>query len=118
AVSKLMRIQDLILVARKIRVVTRFRTTVGLAGRLSTRLQPNHPTDDPAGIAASILDRIMLASGGAVSGINPASDSVETAITLLRLVDRMRITLQIPAQNCVLAHITTQIDAMRRGAPV
>jgi len=118
AVSKIMRVQDLITVAAKIRVVSRFRTTVGLAGRLSTRLQPNHPTDDPAGIAASILDGLTLESGDAVIGINPASDSVETVITLLRLIDRMRTTLQIPAQSCVLAHITTQMEAMRRGAPV
>ena len=118
AVSKIMRVQDLITVASKIRVVSRFRTTVGLAGRLSTRLQPNHPTDDPAGIAASILDGLTLESGDAVIGINPASDSVETVMTLLRLIDRMRTMLQIPAQSCVLAHITTQMEAMRRGAPV
>ena len=118
AVSKITRVQDLIAVAAKIRVVSRFRTTVGLPGRLSTRLQPNHPTDDPAGIAASILDGLMLASGDAVIGINPASDSGERVVTLLRLIDRMRTTLQIPAQSCVLAHITTQMEAMRRGAPV
>jgi ethanolamine ammonia-lyase large subunit len=118
AVSKIMRVQDLITVPAKIRVVTRFRTTVGLPGRLSARLQPNHPTDDPTGIAASILDGLMLGSGDAVIGINPASDSVETTITLLRLIDRLRETYRIPVQSCVLAHATTQMEAMRRGAPV
>jgi ethanolamine ammonia-lyase large subunit len=118
AVSKIMRLQDLIAVASKIRVVTRFRTTVGLPGRLSARLQPNHPTDDAAGIAASILDGLLLASGDAVIGINPASDSVDTVVRLLRLIDRMRTTLQIPVQSCVLAHVTSQMEAMRRGAPV
>ena len=118
AVSKIMRVQDLIAVAAKIRVVTRFRTTVGLPGRLSTRLQPNHPTDDPTGIAASILDGLMLGSGDAVIGINPATDSVDSTIALLRLVDRLRTTHGIPVQSCVLAHVTTQMDAMERGAPV
>jgi ethanolamine ammonia-lyase large subunit len=118
AVSKIMRLQDLIAIAAKIRVVTRFRTTVGLPGRLSTRLQPNHPTDDPTGIAASILDGLSLASGDAVIGINPVSDSVASVTTLLRLVDRIRTSLQIPIQSCVLAHLTTQMEAMRRGAPV
>lgn len=118
AVSKIMRVQDLIAVASKIRVVTRFRTTVGLRGRLSTRLQPNHPTDDPAGIAASILDGLMLSSGDAVIGVNPASDSVDTVVTLLNLIDRIRTTLEIPVQSCVLAHVTTQMEAIRRGAPV
>jgi ethanolamine ammonia-lyase large subunit len=118
AVSKIMRVQDLITVAAKIRVVTRFRTTVGLRGRLSTRLQPNHPTDEPSGVAASILDGLSLASGDAVIGINPVADSVDTVITLLRLIDRIRTTLQVPTQSCVLAHITTQMEAMRRGAPV
>ena len=118
AVSKIMRLQDLIAVAAKIRVVTRFRTTVGLAGRLSTRLQPNHPTDDPGGIAASILDGLSLGSGDAVIGINPVSDSVDSVITLLRLIDRIRTTLEIPTQSCVLAHVTTQMEAMRLGAPV
>ena len=118
AVSKIMRLQDLIAVAAKIRVVTRFRTTVGLAGRLSTRLQPNHPADDPGGIAASILDGLLLGSGDAVIGINPATDSVENTIALLRLVDRMRTAWRIPTQSCVLAHVTNQMEAMRRGAPV
>jgi ethanolamine ammonia-lyase large subunit len=118
AVSKLMRLQDLVLVARKISVVTRFRTTVGLPGRLSTRLQPNHPTDDPAGIAASIVDGLMLGSGDAVIGINPVSDSLRTVIELLQLVDRARERFAIPTQSCVLAHVTTQMEAMRLGAPV
>jgi ethanolamine ammonia-lyase large subunit len=118
AVSKIMRLQDLISVAAKIHVVTRFRTTVGLPGRLSTRLQPNHPTDDATGIAASILDGLLLASGDAVIGINPVSDSVETTMTLLRLIDKLRVTYEIPVQSCVLAHVTTQMEAMRRGAPV
>ncbi len=118
AASKLMRLQDLIAVAAKIRVVTRFRTTVGLPGRLSTRLQPNHPTDDPAGITASILDGLMLESGDAVIGINPVSDSVEQTVALLRLIDRLRTTLELPTQSCVLAHVTTQMEAMRQGAPV
>jgi ethanolamine ammonia-lyase large subunit len=118
AVSKLMRLQDLIVVAMKIRVVTKFRTTVGLAGRLSARLQPNHSTDDPAGIAASILDGLLLGSGDAVIGINPAGDSVATTANLLRLVDAVRTRFQIPAQSCVLAHITTQLKALEAGAPV
>jgi ethanolamine ammonia-lyase large subunit len=118
AVSKLMRLQDLVLVARKISVVTRFRTTVGLPGRLSTRLQPNHPTDDPAGIAASIVDGLMLGSGDAVIGINPVSDSLRTVIELLKLVDRARERFSIPTQSCVLAHVATQMEAMRLGAPV
>jgi len=118
AVSKLMRVQDLILAARKIRVVTRFRTTVGLAGRLSTRLQPNHPTDDALGIAASILDGLLLGSGDAVIGINPAGDNVAVTTRLLRMIDGLRQRFSIPLQSCVLAHITTQMDALKAGAPV
>jgi ethanolamine ammonia-lyase large subunit len=118
AVSKLMRLQDLVLVARKISVVTRFRTTVGLPGRLSTRLQPNHPTDDLAGIAAAIVDGLMLGSGDAVIGINPVSDSLRTVVELLHLIDRARRRFAIPTQSCVLAHVTTQMEAMRLGAPV
>ena len=114
AVSKIMRIQDLILVAAKIRVVTRFRTTVGLAGRLSTRLQPNHPTDDATGIAASMIDGLLLASGDAVIGINPVSDNPATVARLLRMIDSFRQRFRIPAQNCVLAHITTQIAAIQQ----
>ena len=118
AVSKLMRVQDLIAVARKIHVVTRFRTTVGLPGRLSTRLQPNHPTDDPLGIAAAIIDGLLLGSGDAVIGINPAADSVSSTIDLLRLIDSIRERYSIPTQSCVLAHLTTQLAALERGAPV
>ncbi len=118
AVSKLMRVQDLIAAARKIRVVTRFRTTVGLPGRLSARLQPNHPTDDPAGIAAAILDGLLLGSGDAVIGINPAGDNVAVTARLLRMIDALRQRFQIPVQSCVLAHITTQMDALKAGAPV
>ena len=118
AVSKLMRLQDLVLVARKISVITKFRTTLGLPGRLSTRLQPNHPTDDPAGIAASILDGLLLGSGDAVIGINPVSDNVATLTTLLHLIDHIRRRYEIPTQSCVLAHLTTQMQAMQQGAPL
>ena len=118
AVSKLMRIQDLVLVARKIRVITRFRTTVGLPGTLCSRLQPNHPTDDPAGIAASILDGLLVGSGDAVIGINPVSDNVASVTVLLTMIDRIRERYRIPTQSCVLAHITTQMQALERGAPV
>ena len=118
AVSKIMRLQDLVAVAAKIRVVTRFRTTVGLPGRLSTRLQPNHPTDDPKGIAASIIDGLMLGSGDAVIGINPVSDNVQTVETLLRMLDHLRLSYAIPMQSCVLAHITTTMQVLEHGAPV
>jgi ethanolamine ammonia-lyase large subunit len=113
-----MRVQDLVAVARKIRVVTRFRTTVGLAGRLSTRLQPNHPTDDPMGIAAAILDGLLLGSGDAVIGINPVADSVASTRRLLELVESVRERYSIPTQSCVLAHITTQLAALEQGAPI
>jgi ethanolamine ammonia-lyase large subunit len=118
AVSKLMRNQDLILVASKIRNVTRFRNTIGLPGRLSVRIQPNHPTDHPQAIAASILDGLLYACGDAVIGINPATDSLENTIRLLHLMDDLITKLSIPTQNCVLAHVTTQMQAIRRGAPV
>jgi ethanolamine ammonia-lyase large subunit len=118
AVCKLMRVQDLIAVARKIRVVTRFRTTVGLPGRLSTRLQPNHPTDDPIGIAAAIVDGLLLGSGDAVIGINPVADNVASTAKLLRLIDAVRQRYSIPTQSCVLAHVTTQLAALEQGAPV
>jgi ethanolamine ammonia-lyase large subunit len=111
-------VQDLVTVAAKIRVVTLFRSTVGLAGRLSTRLQPNHPTDSRAGIAASILDGLLLGSGDAVIGINPAGDDVETAARLLHMLDALRERFRIPTQSCVLAHIATQMAALDRGAPV
>jgi ethanolamine ammonia-lyase large subunit len=118
AVSKIMRLQDLVIAAAKCRVVTRFRSTIGLAGRLSTRLQPNHPTDDPKGIAASILDGLSYGNGDAVIGVNPATDHVGVVETLLRLLDRIRECYQIPTQTCVLAHVTTQMQALARGAPV
>jgi ethanolamine ammonia-lyase large subunit len=118
AVSKIMRIQDLIAVAAKCRTITRFRNTIGLKGRLSTRLQPNHPTDDPAGIAASIVDGLMYGAGDAVIGINPASDNVQTVTNLLLMLDDMRLRLNAPIQSCVLAHITTTIAAIERSAPV
>ena len=118
AVSKIMRLQDLIAVAARCHVVTRFRTTIGLPGRLAVRLQPNHPTDDPAGIAASIADGLLLGSGDAVIGINPATDNVKNVETLLRMVDAIRQRFEIPTQSCVLAHVTTQMEALQRGAPV
>jgi ethanolamine ammonia-lyase large subunit len=118
AVSKISRVQDLMLMAAKCHVVTRFRDTVGLPGRLSTRLQPNHPTDDPRGIAASILDGLLLGSGDATIGINPATDSPERTHTLLCLLDEVRQKLQIPTQSCVLSHITTTLDLIQTGSPV
>jgi ethanolamine ammonia-lyase large subunit len=113
-----MRVQDLILVARKRRVVTRFRNTIGLKGRLSTRLQPNHPTDDPTGIAASILDGLLYGSGDAVIGINPATDSVPAVCALLAMLDGVISKYEIPTQSCVLTHVTTSIEAINRGVPV
>ena len=118
AVSKLMRNQDLIAVARKCEVITRFRNTLGLRGRLATRLQPNHPIDDPRGVAASILDGLMLGSGDAVIGINPATDDPRNVELLLRLVDELRERYQIPTQSCVLAHVTTSLQLMAAGAPL
>ena len=118
AVSKICRAQDLLLIAAKCTVITRFRNTVGLPGRLSVRLQPNHPTDDPRGIAASILDGLMLGAGDAVIGINPATDSPERAYALLSMLDEVRAKLDIPTQTCVLAHITTTLNLIRRGSPI
>jgi ethanolamine ammonia-lyase large subunit len=118
AVSKLMSNQDLVLVAKKCRVVTAFRSTIGLPGCLSVRLQPNHPTDDPQGIAASILDGLLYGCGDAVIGINPATDSVPAMETLLRLIDELVRRYEIPTQSCILAHVTTALEAMKRGAPV
>ncbi|NTU78215.1 MAG: ethanolamine ammonia-lyase subunit EutB [Chloroflexales bacterium] len=118
AVSKLMRNQDLVAVGRKCQVVTRFRNTIGLPGRLASRIQPNHPTDDPQGIAAAILDGLLLGCGDAVIGINPASDSPQAVIAVLKLVDELRLRYDIPIQSSVLAHVTTQISAIERGAPV
>jgi ethanolamine ammonia-lyase large subunit len=118
AVSKLMRNQDLIAAARKIEVVTRFRNTIGLKGRLSVRLQPNHPTDDLAGIGASILDGLMYGCGDAVIGINPATDSASQALLLLERIDDLIRRFDIPTQSCVLAHLTTTLQVMARGGPV
>jgi ethanolamine ammonia-lyase large subunit len=118
AVSKLMRNQDLILIASKCRVVTRFRNTLGLPGRLSIRLQPNHPTDDLVGIGASIVDGLLYGCGDAVIGINPATDSIETVFRLLNMLDELIQRYSIPTQSCVLAHVTTQLAAIERGAPV
>jgi ethanolamine ammonia-lyase large subunit len=118
AVSKIMRIQDLILVAAKCRVTTAFRNTIGLPKRLSTRLQPNHPTDDARGIAASILDGLMYGSGDAVIGINPATDNVPQIVRLLTMLDQVIDRHAIPTQSCVLTHVTNTIAAIERGAPV
>ncbi len=118
AVSKIMRNQDLILVARKCPVVTRFRNTIGLSGTMAVRLQPNHPTDDAAGISASILDGLLYGAGDAVIGINPASDSLPVIDRLLRLMDDVISRFEIPTQSCVLTHVTSSIELMNRGAPV
>jgi len=118
AVSKIMRNQDLITVAAKCRVVTAFRSSIGLAGRLSSRLQPNHPTDSPDGIAGSVLDGLLFGIGDAVIGINPATDSVANAVALWELLDAVRSRYGIPTQSCVLTHITTTLRAIERGAPV
>lgn len=118
AVSKVMRNQDLILVAKKCRVISAFRNTLGLEKRLSTRLQPNHPTDDVNGIAASILDGLLYGSGDAVIGINPATDNVEQAICLMNLMDDVISRYEIPTQSCVLTHVTNTIECIELGAPV
>ena len=118
AACKLMRNQDLIAVARKCRVVTRFRNTIGLPGTMAVRLQPNHPTDDPAGIAASILDGLLYGSGDAVIGINPASDSLPVLSDLLRLLDGLIARFDIPTQACVLTHVTNTVQLIERGLPV
>jgi ethanolamine ammonia-lyase large subunit len=118
AVSKLMRNQDLILVAQKCNVVTRFRNTIGLKGHMSVRLQPNHPTDDAKGIAASMLDGLLYGCGDAVIGINPASDSLAAVTTLLDMLDKFRERYEVPTQSCVLTHVTTTMQAIGQGAPV
>ena len=117
AVSKLMRNQDLIQVARKCEVISRFRGTIGLQGRLSVRLQPNSPVDDPKGIMASIIDGLMYGCGDAVIGINPATDSPEIVSNLLRMIDNIRQKYEIPTQSCVLCHITTALKIIDK-APV
>lgn len=118
AVSKIMRNQDLILVAKKCQVITRFRNTLGLPQRLSVRLQPNHPTDDLRGIAASLLDGLLLGAGDAVVGINPASDALSSLLPLWQMMDDLRLRFDIPMQNCVLTHVTTQIKAIEQHAPL
>src|SRR5476649_2878065 len=118
AVSKIMRVQDLVLVSQKIRVVTKFRGTMGLRGRLSTRLQPNHPTDEPAGIAASILDGLLYGNGDAMIGINPATDSIASICAMLEMLDAIIQRYDIPTQACVLTHVTTSIEAVNRGVPL
>jgi ethanolamine ammonia-lyase large subunit len=118
AVSKLMRNQDLVLAARKCRVVTRFRNTIGLPGRLSVRLQPNHPTDDLRGIAASLLDGLLYGAGDAVVGVNPAGDGLDALLPVWRMLDEVVARFGIPTQTCVLTHVTSQLQAIGRGAPV
>ncbi|MDG6773986.1 ethanolamine ammonia-lyase subunit EutB [Thiomicrorhabdus sp. ZW0627] len=118
ATSKIMRNQDLIMVAKKCQITTAFRDTIGLPNRLATRLQPNHPTDDVNGIAASILDGLLYGNGDAVIGINPATDNVSQAIKLMKLMDEVIQTYQIPTQSCVLTHVTNTIEAIELGAPV
>jgi ethanolamine ammonia-lyase large subunit len=115
AVSKLMRNQDLIAVARKCSVVTKFRNTLGVPGRLATRLQPNHPTDDLRGIAASTLDGLLYGTGDAVIGINPATDNVQNCLSLLDMLDGLRQRYDIPTQTCVLTHVTNAIEVMNAG---
>lgn len=118
AVSKVMRNQDLISVARKCRVVTRFRNTLGLPGTLAMRLQPNHPTDDPRGILAGVLDGLMYGCGDAVIGVNPVSDDMATLTMLLNRLDEVIHRFAIPTQACVLAHVTSQLEALNAGLPV
>ena len=118
AVSKLMRNQDLILVAKKCRVITRFRNTIGLPGRLSVRLQPNHPTDDPQGIAAAMLDGLLYGAGDAVVGINPASDNLPVLASLNQMLDEVIQRFAIPTQSCILTHVTNTLQLIERGVPV
>ncbi|MGV0834085.1 ethanolamine ammonia-lyase subunit EutB [Mycolicibacterium thermoresistibile] len=118
AVSKIMRNQDLVAVAAAATVTAAFRTTIGLPGRMSTRLQPNHPTDDPRGIAAAVLDGLLLGCGDAVIGVNPATDSPRTTEVLLQLLDDLRQRFEIPVQSCVLSHVTTTMALIEQGAPV
>src|ERR1700748_2119846 len=118
AVSKIMANQDMIAVARKCEVVTRFRNTIALRGLFSTRLQPNHPTDDPKGIAASMIDGLLLGSGDATIGINPATDSAQEVGNLLLLMDTLRQQFDIPTQSCVLSHVTTTLELIKQGSPV
>jgi ethanolamine ammonia-lyase large subunit len=118
AVSKLMRNQDLVLAARKCRVITSFRTTIGLPGHLAVRLQPNHPTDDLRGIVASVLDGLMYGCGDAVIGINPVGDNLSGIVAILNLLNELRERFEIPTQSCVLTHVTQTLKAIELGAPV
>jgi len=118
AVSKIMANQDLILVASKIRIITKFRNTIGLKGHFSTRLQPNNATDDPKGIMASTIDGLLFGVGDAVIGINPVSDSADTTLRLLQMLDKLRHQYEIPTQTCILSHVTTTIDLINKNAPV
>ena len=118
AVSKIMRNQDLILVASKCEVITQFRNTIGLKGHLSTRLQPNHPTDDLLGISASILDGLMYGNGDAVIGINPATDNLQNLSELLKLLDHVIQEHHIPTQSCVLTHISSGIQLAEKNVPI
>lgn len=118
AVSKIMRIQDLVAVSQKCRVISQFRNTIGLQGRLATRLQPNHPTDDMTGIAASIVDGLLYGAGDAVIGINPATDNVPQVIKIVNMLNDIIVQYQIPTQSCVLTHVTNTIMAIEAGAPV
>jgi ethanolamine ammonia-lyase large subunit len=118
AVSKIMRLQDLVAVAARCRVTTAFRNTLGLPGRMAVRLQPNHPVDDPRGVAAATLDGLLLGAGDAVIGVNPATDSIEGTTRLLHMLDELRERYAIPTQTCILAHVTNSLRCMERGAPV
>ena len=118
AVSKIMRNQDLILVASKCEVITQFRNTIGLKGHLSTRLQPNHPTDDLLGISASILDGLMYGNGDAVIGINPATDNLQNLSELLKLLDHVIQEHHIPTQSCVLTHSSSGIQLAEKNVPI
>ena len=120
SVSKIMRNQDLIAVAKKCEVITHFRNTIGLKGHFSTRLQPNHPTDDPKGVAASIIEGLLYGSGDACIGINPATDSPSHVMSLLRMIDQLRQQFDIPMQSCVLSHITTTLELINKNkdAPI
>jgi ethanolamine ammonia-lyase large subunit len=118
AVAKLMSNKDLVLAAAKVRVVTRCRNTMGERGVLGIRLQPNHPADDVAGILLAAFDGLLYGCGDAVIGVNPATDSVETVSAILRALERLIDGYDIPTQACCLAHISTQLAALERGAPV
>jgi ethanolamine ammonia-lyase large subunit len=118
AVSKIMRVQDLILVASKCSVVTAFRNTIGLPGTFSVRLQPNHPTDNPQGIAASILDGLCYGCGDAVIGINPATDNIDNICSLLNMLSSLIERFEIPTQACILTHVTSTMEAIEKGVPV